>query len=174
MALMQVGLQMAAGKLPKVIKPRPHAVIDYAVAGSFLLMGALWWKRNRRAAVGCFICGGATATNSLLTDYPGGIFREITYRNHGRIDAVIAGLTASIPGFMNFKDEPEARFFGSSGVGQTAITSLTDFKYYQDPFSRRRRRRKSRSTAQGAVQRRSRLPRTQFLGSAAEVIDFSG
>ncbi len=143
MALMQVGLQMAAGKLPKVVRPRPHAIIDYAVAGSFLLMGALWWKRNRRAAVGCFICGGATAANSLLTDYPGGIVRGISYRNHGRIDALLAGLTAATPALMNFKDEPEATFFGSSAVGQTAITGLTDYKYYQDPLARRRRKSKS-------------------------------
>ncbi len=135
MARMQVGLQMAAGKLPKVIKPRPHAIIDYAVAGSFMLMGALWWRRNRRAAVGCLICGGATAVNTLLTDYPGGMFRVISYRNHGRIDAGIAGLTAAMPRFMNFRNKPESKFFEVRALGQTAITGLTDFDYYKRPVS---------------------------------------
>ena len=121
MPLMQDGLQMAAGKLPKVIKPRPHAIIDYAVAGSFMLMGALWWRRNRRAAVGSLICGGATAVNSLLTDYPGGMLRVISYRNHGRIDAGIAGLTAAMPRFMNFRNQPEARFFGSVPWGRPQL-----------------------------------------------------
>lgn len=139
MALMQVGLQMAAGKLPKIIKPRQHAFIDYVVAGSFLLMGAVWWKRNKRAAIGSVICGGATAANSLLTDYPGGVVKTISYKNHGRIDAGLAGLTAAMPRFMNFKDEPEARFFAIRAVGQTAITGLTDFDYYEQPFSRRLR-----------------------------------
>ena len=82
MPLMQIGLQMAAGKLPKVIKPRPHAIIDYAVAGSFMVMGALWWRSHRRAAVSSLICGGATAVNTLLTDYPGGKLSVISYRNH--------------------------------------------------------------------------------------------
>src|ERR1039458_6084692 len=95
MSLWQVGVQMATGKLPKVIKPRPHAMIDYAAAGSFMLMGALWWRRNKRAAIGSLICGGATAVNSLLTDYPGGMFRVISYRHHGQTDAGIVGLTAA-------------------------------------------------------------------------------
>lgn len=140
MPVMQIGLQMAAGKLPKVIKPRPHAIIDYAVAGSFMLMGALWWKRNRRAAVSSLICGGATAANSLLTDYPGGALRVISYKNHGRIDTALSGLTAAMPLLMNFRDEPEARFFKIRALGQTAITGLTDFDYRRHHWSRLRRR----------------------------------
>lgn len=127
---------MAAGKLPKIIRPKSHAMIDYAVAGSFMLMGALWWRRNRRAAVSSLICGGATAVNNLLTDYPGGMFGVISYRSHGRIDTGIAGLTAAIPRFMSFRDQPEARFFTIHALGQTAITGLTDFDHYKHPWSR--------------------------------------
>jgi hypothetical protein len=136
MPLWQEGLQMATHKLPKVIKPRPHAMIDYAVAGSFMLMGALWWRRNKRAAIGSLICGGATAVNSLLTDYPGGMFRVISYRNHGRIDLGIVGLAAAMPRTMNFRNEPEARSFGLRALGQAAIAGLTDFDYYEHPLSR--------------------------------------
>ena len=139
MSLWQVGVQMATGKLPKVIKPRPHAMIDYAAAGSFMLMGALWWRRNKRAAIGSLICGGATAVNSVLTDYPGGMFRVISYRHHGRIDAGIVGLTAAMPSFMNFRNQPEARFFSLRALGQTAITGLTDFNHYEYFSSRRLR-----------------------------------
>ncbi len=137
MPLMQIGLQMAAGKLPKVIKPRQHAIMDYAVAGSFMLMGAWWWKRNKRAAVSSLICGGATAVNSLLTDYPGGMFRVVSYRNHGRIDTALAGLTGAMPRLMNFKDQPEARFFQIRALGQTAITGLTDFNYREYHLARK-------------------------------------
>lgn len=131
MALWHRGLRMALGKLPKVIKPSPHAVLDYAVVGSFILMSALYWRRNRRAALGCLVCGGATAVNSILTEYPGGVFRAISYRDHGRIDARIAGFTAAVPGLMHFKDEPEARFFGLHALGQTTIVGLTDFDHYE-------------------------------------------
>ncbi len=149
MPLWQESLQMAAGKLPKIIKPRSHAMIDYAVAGSFMLMGALWWRRNRRAAVSSLICGGATAVNSLLTDYPGGIFGVISYRNHGRIDTGIAGLTAAIPRFMSFRNQPEAEFFAIHALGQTAITGLTDFDYYKHPWSRPPRRGEGEPLTQG-------------------------
>ena len=139
MPLWREGVEMAMGKLPKVIRPRPHAMIDYAAAGSFMLTGALWWRRNKRAAIGSLICGGATAVNSLLTDYPGGMFRVISYRNHGRIDAGIVGLTAAMPRVMNLRNEPEARSFGLRALGQAAITGLTDFDYYEHPSSRRLR-----------------------------------
>ena len=40
MALMQKGVALAAGRMPKKITPRAHAALDYAIAGSFALMGA--------------------------------------------------------------------------------------------------------------------------------------
>jgi hypothetical protein len=100
----------------------------------------LWWRRNKRAAVCSLICGGATAVNSLLTNYPGGIFRVISYKNHGRIDAGIAGLTAAMPNFMSLKKKPESRFFSVLAMSETAIVGLTDFLYYQQGPARRRLR----------------------------------
>ena len=38
-------------RMPKVISPGVHAIIDYATAGTFFAMGALFWSRNKRAAV---------------------------------------------------------------------------------------------------------------------------
>jgi hypothetical protein len=125
------GLQMAAGRLPKVIKPQQHAIVDCAVVGSFMLMSALSWRRSKRVAIGSLICGGATAINSMLTDYPGGLLRVTTYRNHGRIDAGIAGLAAAMPRFMNFRQEPEARFFSVAALSQTVLAGMTDFEYYE-------------------------------------------
>ena len=122
---------MAAGKLPKVIDPKTHAVLDYAVAGSFLLMGVLFLKRNKRAALGSLVCGGAAIANVLLTDYPGGSRQLIDYKTHGVIDNGIAGMTAAMPGFMGFTEEPEARFFEFEALANVAIAGLTDFDYYR-------------------------------------------
>ncbi len=131
MPLWHQGVRFAARKMPKVIQPTTHAVIDYAVAGTFLLMAARFWKRNRRAAMGSLICGGAAVANAIVTDYPGGVFRRMEYRTHGRIDAGLAALTASIPGFLEFEDEPEARFFGLQALAESTVTGLTDFDYYE-------------------------------------------
>jgi|SRR5208282_5411708 len=141
MALWQKGLRMAVGKMPKVIDPTTHAVLDYAVAGSFLLMGILFWRRNKRAAVSSLVCGGAAAANIWLTDYPGGAHKLISYKAHGHIDTGIAGMTAGMPRLLRFEDEPEAGFFEIEALAKTAIVGLTDFDYYERPSSRRLRRR---------------------------------
>jgi hypothetical protein len=118
--------------MPKVINPTTHAVLDYVVAGSFLLKAAALWKRNRRAAAASLICGGATLANALVTDYPGGVFPKISYRTHGRNDSAIAGLTAAAPKLLRFSDDREARFFGVEALAETVITGLTDFDYYEE------------------------------------------
>ena len=147
MALWQKGVRMAVGKMPKVIDPATHTVLDYAVAGSFLLMGILFWKRNRRAAVSSLFCGGTAAANILLTDYPGGSRKVISYQAHGHIDTGIAGMTAALPRLLRFEDEPEAGFFEVAALAETVIVGLTDFDYYEQPSPRRLRGRDEQDAA---------------------------
>ncbi len=127
MALMQKGVALAASRMPKKISPRVHSALDYAVAGSFLLAGALFWKRNRRAAVGSILCGGATAAVSLLTDYSGRNGKPISYAMHGQIDTGLIAMTAAMPRLMNIEDQPQARFFSGQAMAKTAITAMTNF-----------------------------------------------
>ena len=93
MALTDSATRLLADRLPKVIDPKTHAVIDYVMAGAFITMGAFYWSHNKRAAIGAFLCGGAAAATSMLTDYPGGIKKSISFQTHGKIDAGLAGLT---------------------------------------------------------------------------------
>jgi Na+/proline symporter len=127
MALMQKGVALAANRMPKMISPRVHAALDYAVAGSFVLMGALFWKRNRRAAIGSLLCGGATAAVSLFTDYPGGVRKVIPYTMHGQIDTGLVAMTAAMPRLVSFENDREAKFFARQAVAKTAITAMTNF-----------------------------------------------
>ncbi len=127
--------------MPKVIDPTTHAVLDYAVAASFLLMGVRFWKRSKRAAIGSLFCGGAAAANIMFTDYPGGTHPILSYKMHGRIDAGIAGVTAVVPRVLRFGDEREARFFEIEALVNTAIAGLTDFDYYERPSPSRLPRR---------------------------------
>jgi hypothetical protein len=132
MSLLESGVRFAAGRMPKLIKPRTHAVLDYAVVGVFLAMGTQLWKRNRRAAVGSLLCGGAAALNAMITDYPGGVVHAIDYSTHGSLDAGLAALTAAAPRLLGFADEDEARFFNFQALAETVITSLTDYDYYEE------------------------------------------
>lgn len=135
MALMQKGMAMAASRLPKRISPRVHAALDYAIAGTFMLAGAIFWKRNRRAAFGSLICGGATAAVSLLTDYSGTDGKPISYSMHGQIDAGLIAMTAAIPRLVRIEDEPQAKFFSRQALAKTAITGMTDFRQPRRSFA---------------------------------------
>src|SRR5947199_10469767 len=145
MPLIQKGVQAVADRMPKVISPKTHAIIDYATAGSFLLTGALLWKRNKRAALGALLCGAMEAGTAMLTDYPGGVKPVISFQTHGRIDAGFAGFVATLPNVMMFGGEPEAMFFRGQGIALAAVTGLTDFSAGTGSRSRTRRSRGRRA-----------------------------
>ncbi len=127
MALVQQAVGLLTNKLPKVISPRTHAIIDYAMIGTFIVVGALFWKKNKKASIAAFSCAAAEATTTLLTDFPGGVAPVISFENHGRIDATLAGAAVSLPNTLGFSDEPEARFFRIQGLALGAVTGLTEF-----------------------------------------------
>lgn len=134
MPLMNQAVEAVAGRLPKVISPRVHAVIDYATAGAFFLMGALFWKNNKRAAVAAICCGVAEATNTMITRYPGGVADVISFETHGKIDAAMAGAVSTMPNLLGFSDEPEAKHFRMQGTMIAGVTAMTDFEH---PYSSR-------------------------------------
>jgi len=135
MPILQKGVAIAAGKMPKVIKPPAHAVIDHLLAGSFFIAAGLVWKRNKRAAIGSLICGGIAAANNSFTDYPGGIWRLLSFQTHGKLDAGLAALTATMPRLMGFGDDSDSKFFTMQSLLETAVTAMSDFDCYQSPAS---------------------------------------
>ena len=139
MPLLQTGINVLTKRMPKVISPRTHAIIDYATAGSFLLTGALLWKRNKRAAVGSMLCGIMEAQTAMITDFPGGLTPLISFETHGKIDAGFAGLVGMMPNLLAFGDEPEAMFFRGQALAIASVTGMTDFS--EDGRRRSRRRR---------------------------------
>jgi hypothetical protein len=136
-ALIETGFKTFINRLPKVISPEPHAVIDYAAAGSFFLAGGLMWRSSKRAAIASLACGAAVTTISLLTDYPGGAARVISFETHGKLDAGLSGMLAVIPTLLALRNRKEAIFFRTQGVGVAAVVGMTDFEGYG---TQRRRR----------------------------------
>jgi Na+/proline symporter len=127
MPLLQSGVSFIADRMPEVIEPGTHAVLDYAMAATFITAGALFWRRHRRAAIGSFICGATVAATSILTDYRGGLSDKVSYDTHGKIDAGVAGLASAIPSAMFFRKDPQAKFFLAAGIAATVVTALTNF-----------------------------------------------
>src|SRR3954469_7233776 len=143
MPIIEKGVQMLTDRMPKVISPKTHAIIDYATAGSFLVAGALLWNRNKRAALGAMLCGAMEAGTAMMTDFPGGVKPVISFQAHGRIDAGFAGFVATLPNVLMFGGEPEAMFFRGQGVALAAVTGLTDFSAGAESRTRRSRSRRA-------------------------------
>lgn len=127
MPFLDQATRWATNKMPSVIGPKAHAIIDYAMAASFFVMAGFFWNRNKRAALCSLGCGAAETTVALLTRYPGGVADAISFQTHGAIDFGMTGLISSLPDMMHFSDEPESRFFRMQGMSMAAVTGLTDF-----------------------------------------------
>jgi hypothetical protein len=113
--------------IPKVINPTAHAVLDYATAGSFLAMAFSWMHSHPRAASLAFINGVSVLMLSLMTDYPGGVWRRISFPMHGKMDAVQAGMSAFGPALMGFAGDPEAKMFYAQAATETGVIAATDW-----------------------------------------------
>jgi hypothetical protein len=128
MALFESGVRMLSNRMPKVVSPKAHAIIDYATAAAFFGMGAYLWRRNRRAAVASLICGAAEVGTAAVTDYPGGVRPYISFEQHGKIDSIMSGIVTTMPNMLFFANHPSARFFHGQGVMMAAATGMTDFE----------------------------------------------
>jgi len=133
MALLQKSASIFYNRLPKVLGPRTHSIIDYSVAALCFSAGALFWRRHKSACVGALLCGSGVLLNTLFTDYPGGVKKAISFETHGKIDMGIAGITASIPGLMGFAADPHAHFFEATAVAETLAAGFTNYGDEPEP-----------------------------------------
>jgi hypothetical protein len=127
MSLLHKSASIFSRRLPKVVGPHLHSVVDYSFAALFFVAGAAFWRRHKNASIGALLCGAGVMLNTMLTDHPGGVVRAISREAHGKIDLGLAGLTAAIPGLMGFADDPPARFFETSAIAETLAAGFTDF-----------------------------------------------
>ena len=123
---------------PRVISAKTHGVIDYIHAGTNILVGALFSRRNGRAGAAAYALGGFVLANALMTDYPLGVFRLYSFKVHGMLDYGLAATCAVLPNVLGIEDTPEAGYFRAQGAGETVIAGITD--YDDDSGSRRRQR----------------------------------
>ena len=119
--------QMVAKPFPPIISPKNRAVLDHINVGVLLMSGAWFWRRNKRAALGALVGGGAALALNLLTSYPGGAKKVIPFRSRREIDLGLAGMMSTMPEFFAFKDDQESRLFVAEGILMAVVTELTQF-----------------------------------------------
>jgi hypothetical protein len=127
MAVLNTVAGAVSRRMPKAISPKGHAIVDYLAVAAFFISGAFFWRRNKRAAMSAFFCGGAELALNLLTDYPGGVRPALSLPTHAKVDLGLAALTATMPEFMDFEDDREKAFFLVQSGALTVLTNLTDF-----------------------------------------------
>jgi hypothetical protein len=113
--------------MPAVISPAQHAVLDYGVAATFLGVGAALWHRHRPAATLAFVNGAMVLGMSLLTNYPGGIYRTLSFKSHRTGDIVQAALAGFGPALFGFGSEPEAKYFYGQALSEAGVIAATDW-----------------------------------------------
>lgn len=114
--------------VPKVVGPREHAVLDHLTTAAFMLMGAAYWGRHKRATAVALINGFLVFGLTLLTDYDGDGRRPISFRTHADVDVIQAILAASMPAILGFGGSRAAIPFRLQAVNEMVVVSVTDFE----------------------------------------------
>jgi hypothetical protein len=112
--------------LPKIISPKKHELLDYLTIGTFLLLGGLWWKNNRRASVAALANGLFVLSYTPFTDYEGNGRRPISFHTHGNLDRIQAGMAAAAPSVLRFKER--SSFFRGQAINEAMVLAMTDFE----------------------------------------------
>jgi hypothetical protein len=109
------------------ISPGQHAVLDYGVAATFFGMSAAMARRNRAASMLALVNGAMVLGMSLLTNYPGGVYKALSFHTHRTGDIVQAALAGLGPVLFGFAGEPEAKYFHAQACSEVAVIAATDW-----------------------------------------------
>ncbi len=111
----------------KTIDPGQHAMLDYGVAFTFFSLAAKFWHSHRPAATLAIINGAMVLGVSVCTDYPGGLWRKISFPMHGALDVMQAATAGLGPVVMGFARDEEARAFYGQALSEVGVIAATDW-----------------------------------------------
>ena len=118
--------KIVAKPIPRAVSPRIHGMVDYVSVGAFIAGAAMFWGRNKRAALASLICGGAELASVLLTDYPGDGKKPVGFRTHCEMDYGLAAIVATMPETLAFERTGEKKFFRVQGALITLLGEVTN------------------------------------------------
>jgi len=115
-------------RVPKVISPTAHAVIDYMVVGYYFITAGACWRSNKRASIAALANGAAVLGVSMFTDYKGDGLRPISFETHGKIDVAQGAAAAAAPILLGFGDKASASLFWGQAASEAGVLAMTDFQ----------------------------------------------
>jgi hypothetical protein len=112
----------------KVLDPKTHGFLDYALALAFLVAPAVF-DFSDRAATLSYVIGVVYIGTSLITRYPLGLLKWIPFPVHGTIETLMAVGFIVAPWLFGFSEDAAARnFYVVAGIGLLAVVVLTDYR----------------------------------------------
>ena len=125
---MELTEQLSTDRIPAAISPTQHAFLDYGVAATFFAIGAAFRGRHRAASNLAFVNGAMVLGMSVLTDYPGGLYRVLPFKQgHRTGDIIQAALAGLGPLLFGFAGEPEANYFYGQALSEVGVIAATDW-----------------------------------------------
>jgi hypothetical protein len=115
-------------RVPKIISPTSHGVIDYLVVGYYFIIAGACWNDNKRSGIAALANGAAVLGLSMFTDYWGDGRKPISFETHGMVDAIQGLSAAAAPILLGFADEPAASAFWGQAASEAGVLAMTDFQ----------------------------------------------
>jgi hypothetical protein len=107
-----------------------HAIADYAVAATLIVVAAAVGGSNEAVAAGIVI-GVVVLVVSMLTKYPLGVVKVLPFTIHSAGDYLAAALLVVSPFALGFNnsDTGLTAFYVVAGVAVLAVSLITNYQY---------------------------------------------
>lgn len=116
--------------LIKLLPAWLHAIADYAV-GALLVVVALGVDMSTEATIAGVVVGATVLAVSMLTRYPLGIVKVLSFRIHSIGDYAATLLLFVAPFALGFNDTDAGvtAFYVAAGVAVLAVSLITNYQY---------------------------------------------
>ncbi|MCU1450458.1 MAG: uncharacterized protein JWP02_2628 [Acidimicrobiales bacterium] len=116
--------------LVKLLPAWLHAIADYAVAASLIVVAALVGGSAEAVAAGIVI-GAVVAIVSMMTKYPLGVVKVLPFTVHSAGDYLATALLFASPFVLRFNnsDSGLTAFYMVAGAAVLAVSLITNYQY---------------------------------------------
>lgn len=111
----------------KLLDARMHGFVDFLVVGLFAAAPMLLGFQGMTAHL-CYGLAGVHLLVTLLTDFPFGIAKVLSFRLHGWIELMVAPTLIALPWIFGFGNDRNAMlFFSAFGAVVFLAWVITDY-----------------------------------------------
>lgn len=111
----------------KILSAPTHGILDYALVALFALLPSVFGLTGLPAIV-LYAFAGTHLLVSLLTRYPLGVVRRLSFNAHGLLELTVAVVLAALPWLLDFAGEATARsVFVGMGILVFVLWLLSDY-----------------------------------------------